>query len=225
MKQRLIFPVRCAICRYNVCSDELPICSDCVHILQTIITTPCINCGKAPSACTCPNIDRLRFLMFFRGMTAHRVIYRLKYRGDRRALAFFAELALYASGIDINSVDGIAFVPRINKNRLLYGYDQSRLMAKSLSKRYGIPLVDIIKRVGGTDQKLLSRAERIKNIKSSIRISRIPEKKYKKLLLIDDIYTTGASVSACAELLRRDAAEAVVPLVLTKSNTRKTILR
>ncbi len=136
-------------------------------------------------------------------------------------LAFFAELAAFASGINLGGVDGITFVPRLKKNRLLYGYDQSKAMAKSLSKRYGIPFVDIIKRIGGSDQKLLSRAERMKNIKSNIRLKRIPDIKYKKLLLIDDIYTTGASVAACTELLRGSVAESVVPLTVTKSNTRK----
>lgn len=218
-------PARCAICGYNICYDELPVCSSCAHNVQTFITTPCINCGHLPHTCTCLNPDRVRYLMFFRGADLHRVMYRLKCRGDLRTLAFFAELTFFANGINPETIDGIAYVPRMKKNRLFYGYDQSRIMAKSLAKRYGIPFVDILKRDGGNVQKLLSRSGRIKNIKQSIRLTGVPEEKYKRLLLIDDIYTSGATITACAELLREQAARSVIPLVVTKSNIRKLISR
>lgn len=217
MKVRLLSPVRCGICGYHACYNELPVCSRCVNVLQTLITMPCKKCGRPSSACACANNDNLRFLFFFRGPVAHKLIYRLKYRGDDSVLAFMAELAVFACGINPAAFDGVTFVPRSKKNRKLYGYDQSKVMAKAISEKYGIPFVDILERTGGNDQKLLSRSERLKNIKNNIRLKNIPSEKYKKLLLVDDIYTTGASIASCAELLRGSAAKSVVPMTVAKT--------
>ncbi len=114
--------------------------------------------------------------------------------------------------------DAVTYVPRSWGNRQLYGYDQSKKLAIEVGKILNIPVVNLLKRKGFRRQKLLSSNQRYKNARKLYRLRKVPEVKYKKLLLLDDIFTTGATILACKELLRKDAAESVVCAVLAKTN-------
>ena len=71
---------------------------------------------------------------------------------------------------------------------------------------------------GKKEQKLLSQSDRRKAAQFNFRSAEpLPEVKYKRLLLIDDVSTTGATIQACAKLIRNDYADSVVPLVIAKT--------
>ncbi len=211
----------CAVCGFYACHNELPFCVDCLNELQKILTTTCRGCKKSPSACVCPENSELRFAFYYNGYFARRFIYMNKIHADPRIMDFWAELAVAASGVNPKSYDAVAFVPRAKKNRRRYGYDQSEIFAKSLSKLYGIKLINVLECTGKKDQKLLSRAERYKNMVGRFRIREDFKKEntYNKILLVDDVCTTGATIKACADILRGDIARSVVPLVLAKTDS------
>lgn len=66
----------------------------------------------------------------------------------------------------------------------------------------------------------MSADARYKNIKKKYKLAKgFPkEERFKKILLVDDIYTTGATIKACSELLRESVSDAVVPMVIAKTN-------
>ena len=121
------------------------------------------------------------------------------------------------TGINVKEYTGVTYVPRSRKNIRRYGYDQSRIMAEEISKIYNIPLLELLGRRKGRDQKLLSIKDRFRTSKEKYEPRNIPEEKYKKILLLDDICTTGATIKACAEILRKNSANHVVPLVIAKT--------
>ena len=82
------------------------------------------------------------------------------------------------------------------------GYNQAELIAKELGKNLGIKVDgNYLKRVVNTrPQKEMSRSERKKNMEKAFKISNSVVK-YRKIILVDDIYTTGSTVDACAKVL------------------------
>ena len=220
MKTDIFSPLNCALCKYNICYNELPFCAECIGELQKLLISPCRKCGKLPSLCECGGNSGLRFAFFYKGRTAQKLIYAHKTKADSRVADFLAELVVRSSGINPKSYDAVAFVPRLRRNKRRYGYDQSELLAKSLSRLYGIELIYPLERVGGSEQKLLGRAERYKNMKNRFKIREDfdTEVKYNKILLVDDVCTTGATITACADILRGNIARGVVPFVIAKTD-------
>ena len=220
MKINHLSPFRCPICEKYACYDELPFCSDCINEIQKMMVAVCRKCGRTAARCECAASEGLRFAFFYKGRTVQHIIYMHKMHTDKRIEDFLAELAVRASGINIKGYDAITFVPRVKRNRKRFGYDQSELFAKSISKMYGIKLIYPLLRIGGREQKYLSRSERYKNMKNRfvIRSDYDTEVKYKKLLLVDDVTTTGATIQACADILRGAVARAVIPLVIARTD-------
>ena len=95
----------------------------------------------------------------------------------------------------------------------------SKQLAKAISQIYSIPFVPTLKRKGGLEQKLLSRGARMKNAKDKYKVICKPEKKYKNLLLVDDVTTTGATLKVCAMILRENCASRVTLFALAKTPT------
>lgn len=212
-------PMKCAICRLYACYEELPICHHCLHTFQSILTEKCKKCGRPPYSCDC-NGDT-RFLFFFHTAEARIFMYFVKCNGDRRIMNFLAETAIKVCGINPKAFDGVTYVPRLKRRTRRYGYDQSKEFAKAISKIFGIPLVHTLKRVGGSDQKLLSYAQRMKNIKGRYKLRNIPAEKYKRLLLVDDIITTGATTKVCSNLLKGNVTKSIRVLAMAKTTKLK----
>ena len=113
--------------------------------------------------------------------------------------------------------DGLVFVPMNANKRAARGYDQANLIAAGLSRRMVIPcLKGALRRVRETDvMSGLSSGERRQNLAGAFAVScdMIDMIAGKKLLLADDVYTTGSSVGACAEALLAAGAESVDVIV------------
>lgn len=213
-----ISPCVCMFCGHNACYDELPVCEDCAERLYRMLRDRCKSCGKCIFECDCPDVGGAKCLFFFGGIDARRVIYAVKNRPDDRVIEFFADMLIRAARINSKRFDAVTYVPRRKKAVNYYGFDQSKEIARTISRITGIPLVTVLCHKGNRQQKLLGMGDRKKNIKSSFGLKYIPKERYKKILIVDDVITTGATVKACAELLRENAANAVVPVAMAKTN-------
>ncbi len=118
-----------------------------------------------------------------------------------------------------SEIDLIMYVPSHRRKEALRGYNQSELLARYIAKFLNITLSskNLIKIKWTKDQNQLQRLDRIKNLKGSFRVRNREEIKFKKVLLIDDIITTGTTMEECSKVLLHNGAKEVVGLALTSS--------
>lgn len=117
----------------------------------------------------------------------------------------------------IQGIDMITFVP-LQKGRLSQrGFNQSGELASNIAKALGRPLKDLLEKTLSTrHQNELSREDRLTNLKGAFRIKKDVSIKGLQILLIDDVMTTGATLSECAKVLTRGGAKAVRCLTLAR---------
>ncbi len=122
-----------------------------------------------------------------------------KYQSDPRAFAFIgARLAAAAAG-RLPRVDAVTFVPTAPRRRIRRGFDQAALLAAPVAAALGVPLVSALRRTRSTEQSTRSSRERRIGARGAFAIGRahLPL----RVLLVDDVVTSGATARACAEEL------------------------
>lgn len=118
---------------------------------------------------------------------------------------------------DISGIDAVIPVPLSIKGLRSRGFNQSLLLSKYLSDKIKVPLMpDGIRKIKDTPPQIgLSAKERISNLKGAF----MTDKKFKgkRLLLVDDVMTTGATVRECSKQLMKAEAKEVVVLTLARA--------
>jgi competence protein ComFC len=124
---------------------------------------------------------------------------------------------LFAEKIASDKIDIITPVPMHHKDEKKRGFNQSCILAKGLSEKTGITFQNtLLKLKRTTAQAGLNRAERLKNIKNAFSCTKQKYLYNKNILLIDDVFTTGATISECANTLNSCGAGSVTALTIAK---------
>ena len=148
---------------------------------------------------------------------AGRSMARIKYHGCREYLDFYAEAMLrrFAPAISRLSPDCIIPIPVPPSRLKKRGFNQAEELAARIARKTGIPLENgFLKRIKKTlPQKSLDPAARLKNLEPAFDCARLPPGIH-TVLLIDDIYTTGSTMEACARALKSAGAEKVAFAVI-----------
>ena len=143
---------------------------------------------------------------------------RFKFRGCTGYAEAYGEFL--AKCIDENGIscDSITWVPLSRQRLRKRGYDQARLLAESLSKRTGFPCEPTLtKRRNNPPQSTIHSTEkRKKNVRNLFASLLDADIKGKRFLLVDDIVTTGATLSACAEVLKKAGAAEIKAVTVTR---------
>lgn len=215
----LFYPQRCVGCSRRA-SDVL--CRGCFESLPLIGRPLCGRCG-APAAfevygCTeCRNrdfwFDAARAPLRYEGV-GEELVHALKYRGYLPVVEKVMA-PLMAGSLDGGRFDAVVPVP-LHRSRLAKrGFNQAKLMARRVAERINAPLLDKLKAVRRTrDQVELSAGERRTNVAGAY-VSRGPV--VGTILLVDDVFTTGATLSECAGALRKAGAGEVHALALCRT--------
>jgi len=201
----------CSACRGKIRFIDPPFCQRCGLPFEGAITQAfeCSNCRDSELA-----FSYARAAVFARD-TALDLIHRFKYQ---RALWFEPLLAgllidRAVSGLAENSWDMIVPVPLHPTKQREREFNQAQRLAARLSRATGIPLATrLVRRVLPTrTQTLLSREERQANVRNAFAIRPHQHLDGERIVLVDDVLTTGATTSACAKtLLSAGAAEVCV---------------
>ncbi len=168
--------------------------------------TYCLNCKNR--AVTYFKFNRSVFVY---NNVAKNLITRAKFRGEKYLVAFLFD-ELYKLYINLNlSIDLITYVPsKTNKDRF---YNIPELLAKKLSDKTAIPLIKTLECIKTDEQKNKDFTSRQINVKNAFKFINC-DVKYKNILLIDDIYTTGATINECSKLLKTHGAQTIYALTL-----------
>ena len=220
----LLFPMQCAGCR----REGSLICDSCAATLPRLNKPYCSFCASPNSLSPCrwcretpPALDGLRAPYLFQG-TLREAIEVFKYRGVSAAAPELGRL-LAAYLVDYradNPLPGRVIVPApLHPRRLRRrGYNQSALLARELAKVTGLDLDEglLTRTKQAAPQVGASRSQRRENVRDSFACSRSASGL--SVLLVDDVATTGSTLSACAAALKASGAAAVWGLTLARES-------
>lgn len=216
----LFYPQRCVGCDRRA-SDLL--CRACFDALPLVGSPFCGRCGM-PSAFDTPVCEECKGVDFaFESARAplrytgvgKEIVHSLKYRGYTRVVGRLAAplmLGVLDKGCRFDAVVPVPLHPSRLRRR---GFNQAELLARGLSNEMKAPVSDTIEVVRKTrDQVELSAAARRENVAGAFRAT---GRLRGRVLLIDDVFTTGATMSSCAETLLRAGAQEVHGLSLCRT--------
>lgn len=214
----ILYPARCPVC-HGVIRGKERICTQCRKKLPYIKEPVCKKCGKEiekPEEEYCRDCQRFSHAfdqgaaVFAYDEVMRRSIAMFKYHNRREYAGFYAaEMAEHCRYfLQRCAPEVIVPVPIHKKKKRQRGFNQAELAAKELGKLINTP-VDagyLIRTEYTTPQKELTRQQRKTNLKKAFSV-RQSGKRYQRILLIDDIYTTGATLDAICELLRENGGK------------------
>ncbi|MBU0674856.1 MAG: ComF family protein [Proteobacteria bacterium] len=227
----LIYPPFCLFCEVPLPSNaQLMLCSTCLSLVKIVTEPLCLCCGHpftkyggASHLCgTClsspPFFDQARALFLYED-PIKTIIHKFKYN-DQAAGLKIAPYSMaqcnHLSGL-INP-DIIIPVP-VHKNRLRKrGFNQSVRLAQIFypTSIHKINTTTLIRAVDSAPQTSLSGMARRTNLKNAFLIRNGDELSAKKIVLVDDVFTTGTTVNECAKLLKKNGAAEVKVLTLAR---------
>jgi len=227
----LLLPARCLACDAAV--DELGrLCASCWDGTRFLGQPQCQCCGRpfelaAEAGVTCgnclrraPRYDRARAALLYEGVGRDLILgFKL---ADRTWLAPTLGRWMAKAGKDLlTDADFIVPVPLHRRRLYVRRYNQSVLLARVIGKECGLPVIpDLLIRTRATKpQTRLSGAERRRNVRGAFRVRRRYHARIenRRLLLIDDVLTTGATVAACTLAITRAGGGGVDVLTLART--------
>ncbi len=196
-----IFPTKCLSCGRVIGVDEC-ICEECNKIYKP---RPSAKLGnKYLTSCA--------YSFYYEG-NVKRAIWRFKFRSKLHYGDIFAKYMLDCfNEYYFNSrIDYIVAVPMSKHKKRSRGYNQTEILAKLLSKKCGVPCVKdgLIKVKDNKDQHGMTLSERRVNIKGVFGVNKNIDFHGKRVIIIDDVLTTGLTMYECAKMVKKSGAEAV----------------
>jgi competence protein ComFC len=219
----LVYPPSCTICSASVGLWEY-LCPDCEAKLSRIVPPFCAKCsepfdGAITTTFSCANCAH-RALYFDAAICAYRsrgiarhVILNFKY-GKQIHLRHLVGRWLIAAFDDPRlrerRFDAIVPVPLHPARQRERGFNQAALLAERLGPHLGVAVRPVLQRVRHTTtQTAFDRAERIQNLRNAFRLRKKADVRKLDVLLIDDVLTTGSTLSECARVLKQHGARSV----------------
>lgn len=226
---QFFLPPQCPCCEEFLEEGQQGFCSNCLSEVHWINPPFCSICGiPFPSKevenhpCGACMTQRKYFTMAralgtYEG-SLQKAIHHWKYEGRKSLTPFFAEWM--AEGVKrywtLDTLDLLIPVPLHSQRLRERGFNQALLLVKALSHRTGIPYRRAIlkKKKPTIPQVNLSGAEREKGLRGAFHVTAEKEWIGKSILLVDDVYTTGATVNECSKMLSKGGAKRVNVLTL-----------
>ena len=216
----LLYPPSCTICTASVDVGEY-LCEECQSKVTRIVPPFCAKCsepfdGAITTQFACANCAHRR-LHFEAAVSAYRargivrhVILNFKYGKQihlRNLVARWLVAALDDERIRERRFDAIVPVPLHPARQRERGFNQAAVLAQSLSRHMALPLRSVLERVHHTTtQTAFDRSERMQNLRDAFRLRKNEDVRRLRVLLIDDVLTTGSTLSECARVLKRAGA-------------------
>ena len=197
----LLFPPKCLLCRHILADHELDLCHKC-----RIDGPECTNYQKK-----LPFIDSWAAVWYYED-TARRSLLRYKFRGARSYASGYGRLlAMKLQEVHPEGFDVLTWVPVSRLRRFTRGYDQVELLAQAVSSELGMEPMPLLRKIrhNRPQSGIMGDAQRRANVLGVYRVENPELLQGKKVLLLDDIITTGATARECARVLLTAGAKEI----------------
>lgn len=193
----LLFPEKCVFCMKR-CENE--ICDDCLSGLPWVY--------EQQGDCLSPLLYRAK---------VREALHRMKFRSSARTSATLGKLmakCFFDSGIELPEL--VTWVPSSLLRKRKRGFDQSYLLAKALANELKLPVKRLLRKKKHTPSQsvMAGDRERLANVRGAF--AAFGNERGKKLLLVDDVKTTGATLQECKELLIKAGSGNITVIVAAK---------
>ncbi len=231
----LLFPDDCRICETPLTNvSRIPVCPSCLHLPQPlemnffcrVCRTPFVDSHSLDDQVLCHvcrqslvNFDTAYSFGSYEG-ALQKLIQLFKYGKVETLAGPLSRLLIQALPFGEN-FDVVMAMPLHWRRRWDRGFNQAELLAAPVARRYGLKLSQNLRRTRHTkSQAGLNEQERQKNLKNSFKLNRPGDISGKRVLLIDDVLTTGATLRAAATVLKAGGASRVTALTLARVDHR-----
>ncbi len=208
----LLFPKRCVLCREHLpLAGGAMLCAAC----QTVVRREYRQTDEVRVRGADDAAAALRYTGAVR-----RALVRYKFQHYKSYARWFAAQTapVLAAHLKTWQPDALTYVPTGWLSRRMRGYDQSGYVAAMLGAQFGLPVVPLLhKRSFARKQSRLRGSERAYNAARAYRMRPNRDAQGKRLVLVDDVLTSGATMAVCVQLLRGAGASAVFALAVTKT--------
>ena len=206
----LLYPPVCGICGKI---DQKELCPKCAIKLKKL--------EKARLyAYPHTHFEKHFYLFPYEGIIREKLI-QYKFQNQSYLSTFFAKILQNHEKMSrlLEKYDIIIPVPMYSKKEKLRGYNQTVLIAREIAKAYRNLIYDgkSLQKIKDTKmQSSLNKTERRKNIKNAYKVVNQQKIKDKKIILLDDIYTTGATANECSKVLKQSGAKEILVVTIAK---------
>lgn len=222
LARELVFPSQCALCGTPSLTGD-PLCDKCLGSLELISGSRCDICGEAfapgTDAHTCgdcaterPNFEEARAWLKFQA-PVNSIIHLFKYKRGFYFLDWMVSgmVETFRREYAGREFDLVAPIPLHWRRLLTRGYNQALILAKPIGRKLKMKVAPgALSRTGNTPPQVgLSRNQRKENLKKAFAIKDPKRVAGKKILLVDDVITTGATVDEAARVLKKAGAREV----------------
>ena len=191
----------CERCREKMPYNDGHVCPFCGRRVREAGT--CLDCKQKPLG-----VNKARSLFLYEGDAANLI--RAFKSGKKYLYRTFTEGLVPIVEKEFTDTDALTFVSMTKRAQRRRGYNQSKLLAEGIAKAIGKPVLDAVtKKRENADQRALTRSEREENMKNVFAVTDRAQVKDKRILIVDDTLTTGATASALAEVLKKAGAKRV----------------
>jgi len=187
------------------------------NIIDILLPKTCVGCGKegkyickkcslffseAPSIFMTGGLEELVGAWEYEGLIKN-IIFKIKYDGMFDAIGELVEKAFKIREPYIPEETTITFVPMFRKKEKLRGFNQAELIAKKVGEITDREVLSLLEKIKDTpSQTELNKEERMANVKDSFR-RKEGINCYNNVLLVDDVWTSGATMQECCRILKR----------------------
>ena len=232
-----VFPPVCEVCGCGLKGGDA-LCEGCAEALPKIETPFCDVCGESfagqiDGAFECPNCREVSFhFEFARGAMLRtdrllELVHRLKYGREVHLARALGRLACSAFsdrrlGVAMEEDWPLVPVPLHRERQRERYFNQAEEICRAVAAETGLGVLPLLKRVRKTEtQTRLSRKQRMANLKGAFAVRRAWGKEMRMpetpgVILVDDVFTTGSTVDACAKVLRKAGVERVAVLTVMR---------
>jgi len=229
----LFFPPRCLSCSELLISEEsCGFCPECLQRIAFLSPPLCPVCGVslpgdtkenalcARCAAARPPFEMCRSVGRYETVLLD-AIHDLKYRGVMSAAVVLGNLltSYAAAHLPVEEYDRIIPVPLHRKRLRERGFNQSLLLARALSRNFSLKLdfSSLQRRIHTQPQISLGKEDRAANVRNAFEVLRKADIADSRILLVDDVYTTGSTVRECARVLLESGAQSVSVATLARA--------